>query len=56
MFPDPVAELARRYGISEAHVYNLLHRGLPSLKVGRCRRFKIDETDAFFASQPAAAA
>jgi len=41
------AELAARWGVSRAHIYNLLDRGLPSVQIGRCRRFRLRETDAW---------
>lgn len=37
--------LAVHWGVSRQHIYNLLQKGLPSLKVGRCRRFDIAECD-----------
>jgi excisionase family DNA binding protein len=48
-------ELAERWGVSRAHVYNLISRGLPSVKLGRCRRFRIGEADAFLDRQQGAA-
>lgn len=50
------AELAAHYGVSRAHIYNLIDRGLPSLKVGRCRRFRIAECDAWLDGQNGEAA
>jgi len=41
------AELAAHYGISRATVYNLMGRGMPSVQIGRCRRFRLGETDAW---------
>jgi excisionase family DNA binding protein len=45
------AELAKFYGVSRAHIYNLMNRGMPSVKVGRCRRFRLAETDAWLDTQ-----
>lgn len=44
-------ELAERWGVSRAHVYNLMKRGLPSVKVGRCRRFRPSEADAWLSGE-----
>lgn len=44
-------QLAEHLGISRAHVYNLLDRGLPSVKVGRCRRFRLSDVDAWLEGQ-----
>ena len=41
------AELASRWGVSRAHVYNLMKRGLPSVKVGNARRFRPSQADAW---------
>lgn len=41
------AELASHWGVSRAHIYNLLHLGLPSVKVGQCRRFNIPDATAW---------
>lgn len=49
------AELAEHYGVSRATVYNLLDRGLPSIKIGRSRRFRLDATDAWLDAQQDAA-
>lgn len=40
-------ELAEFYGVSRATVYSLMGRGMPSVLVGRCRRFRIVDTDAW---------
>lgn len=45
------AELADHYGVTRATVYNLMGRGMPSLKVGRCRRFRLAEVDAWLVAQ-----
>lgn len=47
------AELAQQYGISRAHVYNLMARGLPSVKLGRSRRFRLAECDQWLDAQQA---
>lgn len=39
------AELARRWNVSEAHVKNLQRQGMPSLLIGRCRRFRPSECE-----------
>lgn len=45
------AEIAAHYGICRAHVYNLIDRGLPSVKIGRSRRFRLADTDAWLDAQ-----
>ncbi len=50
--PDDVAEYL---GVSRPTVYNLMARGLPSLKVGRCRRFRLADVDAWLDAQSEAA-
>ena len=45
------AELADRWGISRQHVYNLLRQGLPSVTIGRARRFRTDVVDAWIEAQ-----
>lgn len=56
--PEPAAEpsrlrtageVAEHYGICRASVYNLLHRGMPSMTIGRSRRFRLVEVDAWLA-------
>lgn len=47
------AELAAHYGVSRATIYNLLSRGMPSLKVGRARRFRLADVDAWLDAQNA---
>lgn len=44
-------DLADRWGCSRQHVYNLLHRGLPSLKLGRSRRFRVADAEAWLEAQ-----
>lgn len=44
------AQLAERWGCSRAHVYNLVARGLPSVKLGRARRFSLYDCAAFVAA------
>lgn len=41
------SQLADRYGVCRAHIYNLMGRGMPSLKVGAARRFRPSEVDAW---------
>lgn len=43
------AEICRRYRIGRSTVYDLLGAGLPSLKIGRSRRFDVRQTDAWMA-------
>lgn len=51
--PEPrlvsAAQLAEHYGICRASVYNLLSRGMPSVQIGRSRRFRLAEVDAWLA-------
>lgn len=49
------SELADHYGVSRAHVYNLMNRGMPSVKLGRSRRFRLSETDSWLEGQQSAA-
>lgn len=44
-------QTAEHYGVSRAHVYNLMTRGMPSVKLGRSRRFRLSETDAWLDAQ-----
>lgn len=48
-------QLAEHFGITPAHVSNLLHRGLPSVKVGRCRRFQVSKVEAWLTGSEVAA-
>lgn len=43
--------LAETLGVTRATVYNLMGRGMPSLKVGRCRRFRLDDVLAWLECQ-----
>ena len=45
------AALAETLGITRATVYNLMARGMPSLKVGRCRRFRLDDVLAWLEAE-----
>lgn len=38
-----VDQLAEHLQCSRAQIYNFLRRGLPSLKLGRSRRFRLDQ-------------
>jgi excisionase family DNA binding protein len=51
-----VDECADHWGISRASVYNLLKEGLPSIRIGRLRRFDLAACSAWLAErqQPAA--
>lgn len=44
-------ELAAHWCCSRQHVYNLLHRGLPSLKLGRSRRFRVAAAESWLEDQ-----
>lgn len=46
-------ETAEHYGVSRAHVYNLMHRGMPSVKLGRSRRFRLSQCDAWLDAEAA---
>lgn len=48
-------QLADLLGISRAGVYNLLHRGLPSVKIGRSRRFDPAAVEAWLSERQEAA-
>lgn len=46
-------DVARKYGVSRAHVYNLVERGeIPHRKVGTAIRFNMDEVDEWMPRQP----
>lgn len=45
------AELAGRYGVTRAHIHSLRHRGLPSIKLGRARRYDTIACDAWLEQQ-----
>ena len=56
--PDPndrryvdAKTLARRYGISRQGIYNLMSAGMPSVSIGRNRRFDPVLTDAWIAER-----
>lgn len=44
-------ELAARWSVTRAHIYNLMARDLPSVKVGRCRRIRVGDAEAWLAAQ-----
>ena len=46
-----VEEVSERLSVSRAHVYNLMKVGLPSVKVGRSRRFRMADVEAWIAAQ-----
>lgn len=47
-------DVAAKYGVSRAHVYNLVERGeLPHRKIGNAIRFNLDEVDEVLGGQPA---
>lgn len=48
-------QLADHYGIARSTVYALMKRGMPSLKVGASRRFRLADCDAYFSQNTTAA-
>lgn len=44
-------QLAEHLGVTRPTIYNLMSRGMPSLKVGRCRRFRLDDVEAWLEGQ-----
>lgn len=51
-----VPELADLLHVSTGTVYNLVNRGMPSFTVGRSRRFRLPEVEAWIATQNTGAA
>lgn len=49
------AELAEYLGLCRASVYNLLDAGMPSIKIGRARRFRLSEVEAWLDARQVAA-
>lgn len=49
-------QLAKYLGMSRASIYNLMKRGLPSIKIGAARRFRTTTVDAWLDGQQADAA
>lgn len=50
-------DVAAKYGVSRAHVYNLVERGeIPHRKIGNAIRFNLDEVDEWMRAQSVAAA
>jgi len=47
-------DVARRYGVSRAHVYNLCDQGMPHRKVGAAFRFNLAEVDGWMQDRTAA--
>ena len=45
------AELAEHLGVTRQTVYNQLKIGMPSIKVGRARRFRLADVDAWLDGQ-----
>ena len=43
--------LAQYYGVTRQTIYNQMKRGMPSIKVGRSRRFRLAEVDAWIEAQ-----
>lgn len=48
-------ELAEHYSLSRATIYNLMDRGMPSVKIGRSRRFRLAAVDQWLEAQQAPA-
>lgn len=47
-------DVAAKYGVSRAHVYNLVERGeLPHRKIGSAIRFNLEEVDEVLGGQTA---
>jgi excisionase family DNA binding protein len=44
-------EVADRLRISRAKVFELFHEGLPSLRIGRCRRVDVERLREWLAAQ-----
>lgn len=44
-------QLADYLNVTRATVYNLMKRGLPSVKVGRARRFRLADVEAWLDQQ-----
>ncbi len=57
--PDPAftdaVGLAEYWQVSRPHIYAMLSRGLPSVKIGRARRFNLAACDAWLDLQQEAA-
>lgn len=52
--PTPLctaAELADYLGVTRATIYNQLKLGMPSIKIGRARRFRLADVDAWLEGQ-----
>ena len=49
-------DLAERWSCSRSYIYLLLDAGLPSLKLGRSRRFRPADVDAWLTEHVAGAA
>jgi len=43
--------LADHWDCSRAHIYRLLQQGMPSLKLGRARRIRVADAEAWIAEQ-----
>ena len=42
-----VPELAEYLSVTRATVYNLINRGMPCVKVGRCTRFRLADVESW---------
>lgn len=45
------AKLADRWDVTRKHIYGLMARGLPSMKVGGARRIRVSDAEAWLADQ-----
>lgn len=43
--------LAERWQCSRAFIYKMIPQGLPTLKLGRARRFRVADADAWLAAR-----
>lgn len=56
LYQATAKDVARKYGVSRAHVYNLADEGMPHRKVGTVIRFNLDEVDEWMQARTAAPA
>lgn len=48
-------ELAEYLGLCRASIYNLLADGMPSIKIGRSRRFRLSDVERWLEARQVAA-
>lgn len=53
LYTATAKDIARKYGVSRQHVYNLADRGMPHRKIGQAVRFNLDEVDEWMRAEPA---